>query len=294
MSLPFTARLIPVMLASSALLASSCGGKDSGGASHEELVLGCLRSTACGVRPYPRIANCVDAYYNLHVTLGVGPVYDAIYRCANAARGDCEKIFACYGANRAAGRCDTTFAARCDGDTAVSCDTLAGRVLSYDCSAAKLGCMVKAGGSFEATCTTGACSGGAICDAGRALGCRDGMAEVEDCPAQGLACSEGRCVGESSESCAQPFSASCEGNTAVTCVNGRVHRADCGSRPVDRRCEAGTCTRSGVECSDDFDRCQGPALQTCIDGGWQTYDCASLGLGPCQAATNGAACTALN
>jgi hypothetical protein len=288
-----SSRPIVLILTSAALFASTSCDKGGGSVSHEELVLGCLRSTACGVRPYPRIANCVDAYYNLHVSLGVGPVYDAIYRCVNAARGDCEKIFACYGANRAAGRCDTTFAGRCDGDVAVSCDTLAGRVLSYDCSAAKLSCMVQ-GGSFEATCTTGGCSGAATCDGGRALGCNNGIVEVDDCKAQGLACSDGRCVGESSESCSQGYSASCEGSVAVTCVNGRVHRADCSSRPVDRRCEGGSCTRSGSECVDDFDRCQDTALQTCIDGSWQTYDCASLGLGPCAPATNGAGCTALN
>ena len=92
------------LLSIAAVLAPSCGGGGgSGRIGDEELVLACIRSTACGVRAYPRAANCVEAYYTLHLRFGLGPVYDAIYRCVNAAAGDCDKIYACYGANRLLG-----------------------------------------------------------------------------------------------------------------------------------------------------------------------------------------------
>jgi hypothetical protein len=287
------------LLSFAAVLAPSCGGgSGSGRIGDEELVRACIGSTACGVRAYPRAANCVEAYYTLHLRFGLGPVYDAIYRCVNAAAGDCEKIYACYGANRLAGSCDGSFVGRCDGSRAVSCDLLSHRVLSFDCSAAALTCQTKAEHSFEAFCTTSACSGDSVsCDGGRLLSCRGGVTEVEDCQAQGLVCAEGQlqCVGATEETCGVgKYPASCDGNTAVSCQGGRVSRKDCGAYSLAHACVDGACAPSGGDCLDDFDRCEGAALQTCIDGRWTTYDCAALGLSPCQPATNGAACGAPN
>jgi len=295
-------RAAPTLCAIAVLVVPSCGGGGgSGRISDQELVQACIRSTACGVRAYPRAANCVEAYYTLHLRFGLGPVYDAVYRCVNAAAGDCEKIYACYGANRLAGSCDSSFVARCDGSRAVSCDLTTHRVLSFDCGAAGLVCQTKAEQSFEAVCTTATCSGsGASCDGERLLTCRAGVIEVDDCQAQSLVCGTGArgltgCVGSTGEECiAGDYSASCDGVTAVTCASGRVGRRDCGAYAPARACVDGACVPSGKECLDEFDRCEGAAVQTCIDGRWTTYDCASLGLSPCQGALTGAACGAPN
>lgn len=282
-------------------LASSCGGGAKGRIGDDDLVRACIRSAACGVRAYPRAANCVEAYYTLHLRFGIGPIYDAIYRCVNEAAGDCDKTYACYGANRLAGSCDSSFVGSCDGSLAVSCDLPTHRVLRFDCAAAKLTCQTHAQQSFEALCTTSSCSGsGASCDGGRLLSCRTGVIEVDDCQVQGLACAAGArgdmdCVGSTSEECTVgQYTARCDGNAAVTCKGGRVQRQDCGAFPPARACVDGTCAPSGGECRDDFDRCEGAALQACLDGRWTTYDCAGLGLAPCQGSTTGAACGALN
>jgi hypothetical protein len=283
---------------------AGCGGKDGapfGALSFDELLQACVASSACAVRPYPRVSNCVDAYYSLHVPFGLGPVYDAIYRCVNAARGGCDEVFACYGTHRAAGRCDTGFKAHCDGSKAFSCDTLAGRVFVYDCAAAGLSCLVQASQSFDAHCSTGSCDASYArrCDGARLSSCADGVIETTDCAAHGQRCAVGtggaNCVGSTEEECQSgKFTARCEGSVALSCVGGRVQRSECAGKPLSGRCVDGACAPSGGDCRDEFDRCQGPALEACLNGSWRGFDCAALGFGACQALANGAACSALN
>jgi hypothetical protein len=264
----------------------------------EELVGACIASTGCGVRPYPRVANCLEAYYTLHRPFGLGPIYNAIYRCVIGARGDCDAVFACYGTHQAAGRCDTSFAARCEGSRAFSCDTLSGRVFVYDCALAELSCLVGASQSFDAKCSVGICdmaSGSRKCEGNRLLSCADGIVEVVDCASLGQRCGDASggaaCVGSTDEECqAGKFSPRCEGSVAVSCVGGRVQKTDCSGQPLAGRCEAGACAPAGGACRDEFDRCAGGTLEICIDGSWRSHDCSALGLGPCKTLTNGAAC----
>jgi hypothetical protein len=294
------ARLLALALAA---LAPGCGKDEqppgpSGPLSFAELVAGCIASSSCGVRAYPRVSNCLEAYFTLHRPFGLGPIYESIYRCVNAAKGDCDAVFACYGTHQAAGRCDTTFKAHCEGERAFSCDTLSGRVFVYDCALAGLTCQVRASQSFDAKCGTASCDASFArrCEGTRLLSCADGVVEVADCGALGERCGESSggpaCIGSTDEECqAGKFTARCDGAVAVTCVGGRVHRSDCTGQPLAGRCQAGACVPAGSACQDEFDRCAGDALEICLDGSWQSQDCAAAGFGACRTLANGAACS---
>lgn len=268
---------------------------------YNQLVRGCILATACGVKAYPRVANCVDAYYTLHRRFGHARIYDAIYYCVNQSEGSCEEVYSCFGADRLAGRCDATFKARCEGDNAVSCDLLDQRVFVSDCTAAKLKCAVKNTETFEAACAYGSCLSAYAprCDEGRALTCLDGVITVEDCTAQGLVCASTStttkavgCVGSSSTSCSpSKTTPSCKGTVAVTCVVNKLHEEDCSTRVYNRTCKNGVCVATGTGCTDAFDRCQGSNLEYCLDGNWVLFDCATAGFGPCQTETHGARCS---
>ena len=297
---PATPRVLACLLL---LLPSACS--DDGGPTGptgplgaEELYHACIRTVACGVKPQPRLSNCVDYYHTLLVNLGLRPVYDSIFRCVNRST-DCVEMLACFGSHPAAGSCDQTFQAHCNGKKAVTCDLLDRRVYTYDCGVAGLDCEVKQGQSaFEASCTVGTCDVSSYarqCDGDRVLSCYQGVIVVEDCTVQGLTCTTtdkgSQCTGTQVESCdLQAYTPSCQGSVVLTCVGGQVSRHDCGLQMINRSCRDGHCVASGSQCDDDFNRCQGEKLQACLDGGWQTFDCKGLGLASCQTETHGAIC----
>jgi hypothetical protein len=287
-----------------ALLGLSAPGCTEQNMSFDVRVEACIVSTACGVKAYPRVSDCLDAYFNLHRRFGLGPVYDAIYRCANAANGNCEAVRACFGSLAEESPCDTSFTARCDGNRAVFCDTIDRRVYSHDCAWAGLVCKVPSEPAFDAHCTTDTCTPGSppTCDASRQLTCHsNGIIEVVDCGSQGLSCGISNitglaeCVGESKDACKlETYAPSCDANRAVTCVHGWLHYQDCSQFKHRSACIDGACTIAYSLCKDELDRCEEDKLQICFDGRWVTYDCAELGLGPCREADNGAACRPLS
>lgn len=282
-------RLLLVLCALT-LLGSGCS---ESALSHENLAHACVRATACGFMPYPRVANCMDAYFTLRMRFGLGPVYDAIYDCINEASGDCAALYACFGTDQATAACDRNFAGRCDGARAVSCDLVSHQQYTYDCAESGLTCAVPTGQTFSAKCTTGTCGSDFTrrCDGDRLLTCHNGVVEVVECGASGLVCGATSggfdCTG-AGDACGG--SSSCDGHVAVSCVNGRVHREDCSTRAQDLSCAGGRCSPTNSDCRDEFDRCDGSELQSCIDGRWVNFDCAELGLSACAPAVNGAAC----
>ncbi len=290
--------LLAAVMVVAAGLASTCVD-DGAPLPRDELVSACVRATGCGIKPYPRVANCVEGYHRLLRAFGLGAVYNGIYRCVNGASG-CDAVFRCFGAGGAnASSCNKDYQASCDGSTAVSCDLLDKRVYRFDCSAAGLGCAVRSGDSFEASCSPGSCEPGSYesrCDGGRLLTCAAGVIAVEDCGAQGLSCRSdgGRsdCVGSGGDCTSDLPLPRCDGNTAIGCVGGRIQRVDCGGQAVATRCVDGGCRAAGSDCLDDFDRCAGDELQTCLDGRWATVRCADVDLGPCVPSQSGAACGA--
>jgi hypothetical protein len=292
-------------VAAAVLVTAALGrcGDDSDGLSRDELVKACALSSACGVRGYPAISNCVEAYHDNLRRFGLGPMYDGIYRCVVGSGGKCDAVYACWGASRSAPTCGTDFKARCEGSKAHSCDTIAGVEFTLDCSLAGLQCRVRdpaSPGAFEADCTVGACEPTTQprCDGNRLLSCNEGgNLGIEDCGAGGLTCGQGTqgldCIGAGEEGC-NIFDSRCDGNTAVVCTGGRVHRIDCSSHPYATRCDQGACAPAGNECADTFNRCKEDSLEYCLDGRWHTLDCAGLGLGPCAPLPNGADCTPTN
>ncbi len=216
---------------------------------YNELVRGCIAATACDVLAYPRVSDCVKAYYQLHMKFGISRMYDSKYHCVNLANGDCDEVARCMGTNRMAGRCDAKFKARCDGQSAVSCDLLDKRVFVHECTHAGLVCAVKNTQTFEASCAFGTCVSGykTRCEDGKALTCLDGVIIVEDCKSQNMVCginsSKAKgCVGNTTTSCTPgQYKDKCEGNKVVKCEDGKVHKVDCATRIFNKRCKDAAC-----------------------------------------------------
>lgn len=268
----------------------------------DQLIQACITSSACGVTRYPSVPNCVNDYFDRHIPLEHGPVYDKLYHCVTTADG-CDEVFACYGSHQAAGSCGIDFKAQCDGDKAISCDTLSKKVFIFDCAAADMTCKTRATESFVAYCTRGTCdtSFERRCEGSQRLTCVDGTIEVDNCASRGLVCEktllteEWDCVGEQEEKCDIPpdkLDPSCEGSMAISCVNNKLHKEDCSKRTFMRTCRHGACAFVGTECDHgSFNRCQGDKLQYCREGKWTIVDCVALGLSPCVSAVHGANCS---
>jgi hypothetical protein len=263
----------------------------------QDLVDACARASACGVRTYPILGNCIEAYHTLYLPQGLGPIYDAIYGCINAAAGDCKAIEACYGLR---GACDSSYRDSCEGDLALTCDLIEKRVFAFKCSDAKMKCQIKKDGSREsAVCTVDTCYSalGNVCNGDRLLRCVNGLMEVQECGVEGLICNDAQggadCIGETTTSCGpKNFTPSCQGSTRITCVNRREHHFDCARQVnIATKCVGADCAVSGTQCDHDLNRCAGDQLEVCLDGSWTKIDCKKLGLGACQQQGSAANCS---
>jgi hypothetical protein len=313
-------RSIITLLASLLLTVSGCGdsnnpgsdggGKDGGGADAAikrltlaELTHACIRASACDLKTYPSLTTCLNTYYDLYRSLGLGSIYDQLYRCVNEAGGDCAAMAKCHGLG---GSCDNTYQAQCRGTVAVSCDLIEGRVYELDCGLAGLTCQIKSGQTANADCSPGTCDSSYTdkCDDTREMVCAAGVIEMRECDEFGMDCGEGGgrwgttgCRGETGDMCfafgKNKFVSKCESTTALTCEGARVHKDDCTQHLLrNTACAAGSCVPAGTQCTTSLNRCAGEKLESCMDGIWQQFDCTTLGLGPCKASsTYGANCS---
>ena len=273
--------------------------------SQDELVDACLGASACNIMTYPSLINCLETYHTLYIPQGLGAIYNKLYRCVIAAKGDCDKVGVCFKWGKA---CDKDYKASCKGTVAVSCDLIGKRVYELDCADAKFKCAIKSGQTYEASCTTGTCEAGFQdkCDGKREVTCSGGILEMKDCEVFGMGCGYGGfkqssfkhgCQGETETKCSgwgkTPFKASCDGDKAKSCHLSRVHEEDCSQyKSMYTACKNGQCVVAGAECDKTFNRCVGDKIEACLDGSWKTFDCTKLGLGPCKkASTYGANCT---
>ncbi len=262
------------------------GGSASGALTVDELAAACIASTACRMLTYPKVSSCLENYYTLMEPQRLTGVWDKIYRCVNAAAGDCKAVEACYDLR---GDCDKDYRASCSGATAVTCDLISGKAYAVDCSDAQMDCAVKPGYASQAVCTPGTCqtSLGNVCQQDVFINCVSGVSEAYDCGLFGMSCDVAKnsdgCLGESSQWCeARKFSPRCDGEKAVSCVGGREHAEDCSKRTLrDSKCSGGYCVARGAACSGEMNRCSGKLLEACLDGVWKTFDCEQLGLKPC-------------
>ena len=104
-------------------------------------------------------------------------------------------------------------------------------------------------------------------------------------------CGAGSCVEvNGTKACAgegpacQPNDFRCDGNTAVTCVNGKEHREACA---VCNDVDGAFCTK-GSQC--DKSSCDGSKLKACVDGVPFEQDCVAQGFSTCKEDSQGAHC----
>lgn len=285
------------------MIASTCGEEAQQPVpiiAHGDLITACVAATSCGVKAYPAVQNCVEAYYTNHRPFGLGRVYDVIYACVNRAQGDCDKVYECFGAHELAGRCGSDYVASCASTEATFCDLLDKRVFHYQCSLAGLTCVVRAKDSFESICGLGSCSSKSFkirCEDNKRLNCEDGVIAPYDCAAIGQKCGSNKgtvtCIGSSSTSCSSSYKSGCKGSVASSCLGGKVQQEDCSKRHYNTTCKAGACVPGASTCDKAHNKCSGADLLACLDGSWRKFDCKALGFGACKAATFGAACAPL-
>jgi hypothetical protein len=187
------------------------------------LVHACVRSTACNVRAYPSVSNCVDYYKTLLNELGLVPVYNEIYRCTVEAR-DCQGIKDCFGVT---GPCDKDYTARCESGMAIFCDLIDHTTFKLNCGAAGLECQIDAQGSFSATCVKGSST-------------------PKDDPMlpTGVDCGDGSCE-TTGESCSTDEFDRCEGEKLKVCLDGEWVIFDCAALnlgPCFQSAHWGNCT----------------------------------------------------
>jgi len=139
----------------------------------------------------------------------------------------------------------------------------------YRCAAKATGCaQVEACYGATESCDQ---SYPARCESGRAYFCDliDEKTRIQDCAAAGVTCQLDP---------KYSHAASCAGGKA-----GHVPQLS-----TDAPCEQGLCQRTGLSCTvDQFDRCAGTGLEVCLDAEWIRFDCAQLGLGPCEETSTG-------
>ena len=284
------------------LLCSACTEEDEELISLGQLINACIASNACGINATSHLFQCVDSYYTLQRKFGHGGLYASVYHCVIDAGGDCDAVFACYGADRAAGSCSiSSYRGSCKGDKATFCSS-SNQEQSLDCASAGLQCALNKTYAWDAKCGRGECSTGyaARCDGGKLIYCENGIISIDDCATQGLACgSDGgraECVGNTSDGCSPGgYNSRCEGSVAYSCTRGKVRREDCSERSYNKRCQGGACAETHSACTTgSFDRCAGDKLEACVDGQWQSYDCGSRGFDPCLSSSTGASCSPKN
>jgi hypothetical protein len=174
-----------------------CGEEDGNGNGNgtvddRDLVRACIRSTACGVKAYPRVSACLENYLDREVPYGLAPVCVPIYRCANRATS-CQAIEDCFGATSS---CTSSFTARCEDGKAVYCDLIDHVAYTYDCATAGMTCHVDPQNPWTATCEGSGTPDGTISTAVR---CDGGVCQKTD-----EACTVGvmnRCQGEQLQAC---------------------------------------------------------------------------------------------
>lgn len=302
-----------LFLASLALLAPACSddsGKNSGGdggnsggdasveklVTVDELIQGCVASTACGIQSYPTVVACVENFNNVHRVNLSAPAYSKIYRCSIAAKGDCEAVKKCWGVGAT---CDVNFKARCDGNTAVSCDVVGNRkTYAVDCSAAGLKCVVKSSTTATAYCSPGTCfsSSGDTCVGDQVQSCNEGIVEMQDCSVKGQVCGTASkkggisCIGAGVTCKAEFFVPQCKETVANQCASGKEHNLDCAKQGISgTKCKEGLCVANGTACDKSFNRCSGTDLEYCHDGAWKKFECVNKGLGACKTKASGGA-----
>ncbi len=269
----------------------------------EQALRACVLAEACVSPPLAsRGGDCVYRLERGHIT----PPGDleAFADCARQAK-DCTEALTCVSHGHGPTYCAAYPGNSCDGDLAVGCPvgTASPGWASTvsDCAALGMKC-IQAG-----YCSDGnACSGPIVltCLGSRLTSCVL-LAKIQssvDCATvyPGGRCGafneDLQCLPQVSELCPESteIARGCSGNVLLGCDGPRASKLDCSALASDCVVDnfgRADCVARAQECtSSSPDLCHGSAISICVDGRYQDVDCASLGLGPCQATVDGAAC----
>lgn len=237
----------------------------------------CVRVSGC--EPY---ASTSDPIFTCHASgwsyvVGADPA-----ECALEA-ADCEGAVSCFGGGAAPSTCMGDDG-RCEGDILRECDTGRQLEIARDCAAQGLSCRLNDFG--DAHCArTGSCEEG-FCDGDVPVNCFGGV------PVPWAPCAPGRCVDDGgSPSCAgegepcEPPLFRCDGDVAVSCRDGFIHRERC--RPGACRTDDGARCVATEECTP---HCEGTSVVQCVGGQIQRYDCTDWGFEACVDGGGTASC----
>jgi hypothetical protein len=166
----------------------------------------------------------------------------------------------------------------CVGDAVVSCSGGTGTVM--ESCAAKGGQCASQSGTTRCTYPGVDCASSvtAKCDAmDRAVNCTDG---VQDCPASGMTCANGTCVGNDPACATAGVSTVCAGTRSVSCQPDGTSRTilDCGTLGSGFTCDATNVCVGARDCpSNGAPRCDGSRLRYCLFESAREVDCADFG-----------------
>ncbi len=198
---------------------------------------------------------------------------DEVASCVLAA-GDCTDAATCLNAGDAPSECDAAATPR-RGDGAIARNCRGGLSIARDCAAAGLDCVEDdAGQTFcgrSGDCTE------SVCDGNTLLLCLNGARYVQECGS--LICQRAPelgdnavCAGEGEPCEGRIFE--CDGDVAVSCRFGRIHRETCG--PGLCSTSDGVFCRQSPEC-ESLPRCEGTELVHCVGGVPSRIDCGQFG-----------------
>jgi hypothetical protein len=276
--------------------AGTCTSCAKGPVSPSEIARACAFEVSCLSDPPLLPGGSCVTQFELGLTVGgifFGPSAEDLRRYVDCAIAgpDCATVVDCatrsHGAswcNGGGNSCDGNTVVRCQGGIGLEleeCDTGAGDTCSVD-------------GAGYADCNAGTCDPKvpARCDGNRAVRCdSDGIEYIEDCGDNLIieTCFDGRCVPPGSTSCDPP---TCDGAAIALCGGQlRVDCSDFAGHCVASNGDA-TCVPDATDCDDNSpDRCNGTALELCVNGKYFSIDCASLGLRTCGPVGKRVACT---
>lgn len=260
---------------------AACGGSDDAPLPADEDQLAwkeaCVRLSGC--EPYASLDDPVSTC-SFHMLDYPG---SSQARCATDA-ASCEEAAACFGAGSTPEPCESDRAGRCEGDVLHRCDLARELELARDCTVDGLRCLVNDFGdascAFPESCTEGRCEGDTP------LHCYGGvLVPQEPCPPGRCVPQEGfpTCGGEG-EVCEEPLFR-CDGDVAVSCMNGFLHREQC--RPGACRTDDGARCLPTEEC---FARCEGATRIDCVGGTVVEHDCTEWGFEECVDDERGVRC----
>jgi hypothetical protein len=266
----------------------------------DAIVRTCVIGSSCVANPlYSNPSNCV-AVLEFGIASGKGDIVSAaelrrLVDCATNA-STCAAAVACANRNHGDDYCSAHPNGSCDGNISVNCPTTP--ISTRDCGA--LGLMCQKVDALNVACTDGTsplnCNQSMWrCDGNRFVGC----GESYDCStyAPGYSC---RPNGNVANTLCQPSgpactSTVCNNDVLDICAGGEVVRVDCtvfashcGSDGPQNSLD---CVPNATDCKwSDAQRCNGSALEFCVNGKWRSFDCTSIGLTSCAPTPNGAAC----